>query len=127
MKQTMATKKNIEQRVEEALNSLDGIRQATPAPFLYTRLKLRLEQPGKTVWENISLFISRPAMAFATICIVLLLNMTVFFMKDSSETVSSPAPDQVEQTFNDAYDVASNTNATILNIWNQNNEQHPEK
>ncbi|MEJ0103019.1 MAG: hypothetical protein WDO19_10865 [Bacteroidota bacterium] len=122
----MIQKNNIDQRVEETLNSLDGIQQASAGPFFYTRLKARLEQTEKSVLDAISSFISRPAMVFATICVVLLLNMIVLFRKQPTEMIPSSA-DQNEQTLNNAYDVASSTNTTILNIWNQDNEQHIQK
>ena len=33
---------DIEKRVEETLNSLDGIKRATPQPWLFSRIKARL-------------------------------------------------------------------------------------
>jgi hypothetical protein len=121
MKKTMMKKNNIQQRVEDAMESLDGIQQVAPAPFFYTRLKARLERAEKSVWETIGSFISRPAVVFATICLVLLLNVTVLFRGHSSE-IATPSADQNEQTLNNAYDVASSTNTTILNIWSPDNE-----
>src|SRR5260221_5588375 len=102
----MIQKNNIDQRVEETLDSLDGIQRASAGPFFYTRLKAKLERGEKSIWETISSFISRPAMVFATICVVLLLNMIFLFRKQSTEIISSSA-DQNEQTLNNAYDVAS--------------------
>src|SRR5258705_5637179 len=103
----MIQKNNINQRVEETLDSLDGIQRASAGPFFYTRLKAKLEQGEKSAWETISSFISRPAMVFATICVVLLLNVVILFRKQSTEIISLSAADQNDQTLNNAYDVAS--------------------
>ncbi|MDP5122142.1 MAG: hypothetical protein NWQ46_11145 [Spirosomaceae bacterium] len=35
--------KNIDKKIEETLNSLDGMNRAEPRPFFYTRLKARME------------------------------------------------------------------------------------
>lgn len=35
--------KNIDKKIEETLNSLEGINRAEPKPFFYTRLKARME------------------------------------------------------------------------------------
>ena len=121
----MMKKNDIQQRVEDTLESLEGIQRVSPAPFFYTRLKSRLEQAEKSIWESISSFIARPSIVFATICMILLLNITVLFKKRPTEISSSS--DQNEQTLNNAYDVASSTNSTILNIWSQDNEQHIKK
>ena len=118
----MTQKNNMEKRIEEALSSLDGIQRATPRPFFYTRLMAKIEQNEKGVWENVSSFITRPVMLFATVCIVLLLNVAVLY-KNHVSSAKITAAEQLEQVPNDAYDVASNTNTTIYNIWSQDNEQ----
>jgi len=118
----MTQKNNMEKRINEALSSLDGIQRATPRPFFYTRLMAKIEQNEKGVWENVSSFITRPVMLFATVCIVLLLNVAVLY-KNHVSSAKITAAEQLEQVPNDAYDVASNTNTTIYNIWSQDNEQ----
>lgn len=121
----MTQKDNIQKKVEEALNSLDGIQPASVQPFFYTRLKARLEQT-KGVWENISSFISRPAMMLATVCLVIVLNLAVLYKNHASSARVSSA-DQFEQTLDNAYDVASNSNTTLYNIWSQDNDQRTQK
>jgi hypothetical protein len=36
--------KHIEKKVEQTLHALDGMERARPKPFLYTRIKARLEK-----------------------------------------------------------------------------------
>jgi hypothetical protein len=74
----------IEQKVEKTLKALDGIEQAKPNPFYYTRLKARMEkellQP-KTVlgWTF------QPVYAYASLVIVLLINVfTIVTLNNNS-------------------------------------------
>jgi hypothetical protein len=113
----MTQKNNMEKRIEQALSSLDGVQRATPQPFFYTRLKARLEQTEKGVWESVSSFITRPAMLIATVCMVLLLNVAVLYKNHISSL--KVTAEQLEQIPGDAFDVASNTNTTIYNVWSQ--------
>ena len=57
----MKQKMDIEKRVEQTLNSLDGIQRASPQPWLFSRIKGRLmQQDDKTVWGVIGSFLSKP-------------------------------------------------------------------
>lgn len=86
---------DIEQKVETTLKAFDGMAQAEPNPFYYTRLKARMEkellQP-KTVlgWTF------KPVYAYASLVVVLLINIfTIVTLnnksshpKDSAQTYS---------------------------------------
>lgn len=78
----MKNKKNIDQEIEAALNSLADIQKAKPAPYLLTRIHARLSSPVKNTWENIAGFISRPAIMAAGICLLLIINISVLFYKN---------------------------------------------
>ena len=62
---------NNEKRIEEVMNSLDGIQQAEPNPFLYNRILNRINSasgeyaPVKLVW-----------LAAASLALIFLLNFT---------------------------------------------------
>ncbi|MFC4263156.1 hypothetical protein ACFOWM_09720 [Ferruginibacter yonginensis] len=67
--------KNINEKIEAAMQSLDGITQAAPAPFLLTRLQSAIaQQENPTVWMRIASFLSKPAVAFSAIAVVVSLN-----------------------------------------------------
>ena len=85
----MKQRNDIGKKVEEALNSLDGIQRATPQPWLFSRVKGRLiRQEEKTMWETLGSFLSRPAIAIAGLCLILMLNGFLLFnqQKESSST-----------------------------------------
>lgn len=68
---------HIHKQVEDALSSVDNIDRAEPKPFFYTRLEARLAKNRSNRWETLSRAISKPAIAFATLAIVLILNAAV--------------------------------------------------
>ena len=73
-----------DKKIEEIMQSLDGIEKATPSPFFFSRLEARM-QKEKSVWENISSFVAKPVYAFACICLVILLNASVILFTASSK------------------------------------------
>jgi len=109
----MRNKQKIQHKVEETLNSLDGVKQATANPFLFTRIKARLEREEKGFWVRAFSFISRPAIAVSAIVIVIFINAIVFleFLPETGQEV----PDENEQVFANEYNLSSNTiyDATI--------------
>ena len=85
----MKTRPDIEQKLEDALNSLDGIRRAEPRPFFYTRVMGRLERQDRSVWESIGGFLAKPVVAIAGLCLILALNVVALTRDDSSSLTSS--------------------------------------
>jgi hypothetical protein len=88
----MSTQNN--KKIEEILNSLDGVKR-TPAPdFFYTRLKARMEKdilpaPARSR-------ILRPAYAFAALVLVLLVNAAVILKNNSGNVVSAAEGDSLQ-------------------------------
>lgn len=64
----------IQKKVDDAMDSIVNITKATPKPFFYTRLEARLYRTERNGWERLSRLISRPAVAIATLSLVLILN-----------------------------------------------------
>ena len=76
--------KDIEQRVQEAMDSLEGIQRAEPQPYFYTRLTARLQRDEKTIWETMGSFMARPAVAVAGLCLILVLNVALLLRQDNA-------------------------------------------
>ena len=85
----MKQQSDIEKRVEDALNSLDGIQRAEPQPWLFSRVKGRLLKEEKTGWETISSFLSKPAVAIAGLFLILGLNGVLVYNQQSVGSVSA--------------------------------------
>ncbi len=81
--------KQQEQWIENALNSLDNAQSAEPKPFLYTRLYAKMTNKKESVWDFYLQFLSKPAIAFASICVVIAVNVLVISngYKQQSQTI----------------------------------------
>ncbi len=76
----MKQQNDIEKRVEQTLNSLDGIQRASPQPWLFSRIKGKLmQQDDKSVWGTIGSFLSKPVIAIAGLCLILMMNGYLLF------------------------------------------------
>ena len=99
----MKHKDDIEKRVEEVLNSLDGIRRAEPQPWLFSRIKARLSHEDAeemTVWGTLGSFLSKPAVAIASLCVIMLFN-GVLLLNRPTKISSTGIAAQSEQTASD--------------------------
>lgn len=68
----------LNRKIEKVMESLDGIEKASPKPFFFTRLEARM-QKEKSKWETLSSFVGRPLVAFACICLIIIINAAVIF------------------------------------------------
>lgn len=100
----MNKKSDIQNKVVAAINCLDGLTQASPGPFFFTRVQARLNKIEKNVWESISAFIARPTIAIAMVCLVLLMN-TVAVLQHTKTLTS----DQSDQSVYEEFNLATNT------------------
>jgi hypothetical protein len=73
----MKNEQYINRKVDETLASLDDVKQATPTPFLFTRVMARLQSAKESYWEKTSRVISRPSFAVAGLTTVIILNVVV--------------------------------------------------
>ncbi len=103
----MNRKEHIQQEVERTLNSLDGIQGAASNPYLFTRVKARLEKHEKNFWGTALAFISRPAVAVTTILIAIFINAVVFYESRSEQPTQSAS--EGEQLFANDYNLTDNT------------------
>lgn len=111
----MKQKVDIEQRVEQALNSLDGIQQAGPKDWFFTRLNAKLQKEEKSVWASIASFLAKPQVAIAGVCTILVLNV-VFLLGQQQENVSSTATIHTEVGTDNESIIASNSSFDYENI-----------
>lgn len=72
----MKNKLDIEHKVDDALNSIDQLERASMPPYFFTRLEARMQR-GKTFWEKATILLAKPVVAFASICIILFLNIYI--------------------------------------------------
>ncbi|MEO7263900.1 MAG: hypothetical protein ABIW38_03260 [Ferruginibacter sp.] len=73
-------KKQIEEKVEETLLSIEGMQRATPAPYLLTRINARKQEIAtreNSIWFRLGIMLSRPVVAVSCLLLLLLLNTVV--------------------------------------------------
>lgn len=91
---------NQEQLINETLESFTGSKRAAPGPFLLGRILARLEQNApESIWTRITAFISRPAVAFATIASVLLLNAGILWVKEAVPAATANTSSSTKDEF----------------------------
>ncbi len=78
---------NIETKIDQTINALEGIKAAEPKPYFYTRLHARMERElltPKTVlgWQF------KPIYALSAVAIVLIINIFTFINLQKIETNS---------------------------------------
>jgi hypothetical protein len=66
---------------DEYLQALEGMQEAGPAPFFYTRLRARMEKGN----ESAGSFSLRPMLAIAALAIVLLLNTIAIIQQQETK------------------------------------------
>jgi hypothetical protein len=109
----MTDKNNIQQEIEKTLQSLDGAKRAAANPFLFTRIRARMQQGG---WERITSFIVRPVIAFSVLFLVIGINAFVLLRSENNtrETESITAGD-----LTDEYSIASLNDYDYENTENE--------
>ena len=106
----MKQRTDIEKRVEETLNSLDGIQRATPQPWLFSRIKKRLaEDEDRTIWGAIGGYLGKPAIAIAGLCFILMVNVFLVVNNQQKENTASFFSAQADQSVDSESLIASSS------------------
>lgn len=105
----MINKENIQQEIDKTLESLDGLQRAVSNPFLFTRIKARMQK--QSGWERITTYLNRPVIALAVLALVIAINGWAVFgseKENSTQETDSIAiadiPDDYNLTANNNYD-----------------------
>lgn len=105
----------INKKIEETLNSLDGIRRAEPRPFFYTRLMGRLQRNEKTIWETMGSFMAKPVVVIAGLCFILVFNAFMLLRQDAANAIQTQASNEQLATDNE-YLLATNSSFDFENL-----------
>jgi hypothetical protein len=108
----MKDKVQIQREVEKTLESLDSIQRAQANPYLFTRVKAALQKEESGAWGQAIQFMGRPVIAIATIMLILLINMVVFF------SMRAKSSDEDQQLYANEYV----SNSTMIDYENATNQ-----
>ena len=104
---------NFNKIIEDCLNSLNGIKKASPDPFFFTRLEARMKRETG-IWEKISSFVAKPLVAFACICMVIMINAAVIFSSEKSSSTKAASQNNELATM-DEYNQVNSTFYEFVN------------
>lgn len=100
-------KNKLDKLVEDTINSMDNAAHATPAPFLLTRIKARMERDvTSNAWEKVTAFVARPFVVFPAVVAVLAVN---FWIIQSSVHTSHPSASDYSKVITDDYSLSTAT------------------
>jgi flagellar biosynthesis/type III secretory pathway M-ring protein FliF/YscJ len=91
----MTQKEKIQGEIERTLQSFDGVKKAEANPFLFTRIKARMNKRS-TGWEGIFSFVSKPAIAIAIVAIVMAVNGWALWGSNTNEETITESPNASE-------------------------------
>jgi hypothetical protein len=86
----MENNEPINKLIDGALNSLDGAVRATPKPYLFTRLNARMQNERESNWDRAFKLISKPAVAFTVLCLVIAVNTMVVALNYTDKATAVP-------------------------------------
>lgn len=98
--------RKLNKKIDKVMQSLDGIEKASPAPFFFTRLEARMRRE-KSSWEKVSSFVAKPVIAFACVCLVIMINAMVIFSSRNSQNSTDQQTNELATT--DEYNLVSST------------------
>jgi hypothetical protein len=112
---SMNKQEQINKLVEQALNSMDDAQRATPRHFLLTRIHARMNKASDSAWEKAGWFITRPAVAFSGLCLIVVINAGVIFnYKTTTQTATADVAVQ---------NTADEFSYTVAGIYDTENTQ----
>jgi len=112
----MTQKEKIQQEIEETLKSLEGVKRAEANPYLFTRIKARMNK-RTGAWERTFSFVSKPLVALAVLALVMAMNGWALW--DSNAEEVTPADNSVSELATEYNTVASVNNYDYENMTNE--------
>lgn len=82
----MKSNSEINRKIQETLDSFEGIQRASAPDFFFTRLQGRLYKETRSTWELVGSFITRPVVFATLLSLVLLTNFFVVYKEELNAT-----------------------------------------
>lgn len=85
-----------DKNIDEILDSLDGVKRATPPGFFYTRLRARMEKEAGTARSMPRIL--RPSWIMAMLAVILIINVTVILQSGKKTDTSTASESEKLQS-----------------------------
>ncbi len=96
--------KNIQNRVDETMSSLDNMHRAEMPPFFQTRLMARVEKANEL--ESNWLTVRKPVLVIAVLAVLLLMNTVLLTQQTNGSTKNNAFENQSLQGFASEYQLS---------------------
>ena len=103
--------KDIQDKVEATLHSIDGITRAEITPFFYTRFQTKLINTETSIWwQQLLLVTIKPTVCITTLSVFLFLNITAIttIIKEKKQATTI-AESTTMQSFAKEYNLSTTT------------------
>ena len=115
----MTPQEKIQQEIERTLQSLDHVKRAEANPFLFTRIKARMNKKANGL-EGVFSFISKPIIAVAILLLVMAVNgWALWGGSDSEVVITADNGSSAFELANEYNTVASVSNYDYENMTNE--------
>lgn len=114
----MISKEQIQQEIEKTIDSLNKVKRAQANPFLFTRIKARMNKKASG-WEGVFSFISRPAVAIAILLLVMAVNGWALWDSSGKTVTADNGSASVSELASEYNTVASVNNYDYENMTNE--------
>ncbi|KYG82385.1 hypothetical protein AWN68_14060 [Roseivirga echinicomitans] len=111
---SMKNENNIENKISQALNSIEGIESAEVKPFFYTRLQAKMENEIAPSYGRFSI-LANLKLSLAMLAVIMVFNLTSLVFLTSSQDTSSTATSALDE-FSEEY-FSSPNNYDYLNEY----------
>lgn len=86
----MSNKEELEKKINQTLNSLEGLGKAEASPFFYTRLEAKMEQQLLPASSSLT-FLGEFRWSVAALSLFMIMNITSLFFLTGTDTASEEA------------------------------------
>jgi hypothetical protein len=114
----MTQKEKIQEEIERTLQSLNSVKRAEANPFLFTRIKARMNKKSSG-WESVFSFLNKPAIAIAILLIVMAVNGWALLGSSKPTEIAGGVNDNASELANEYNTVASVNNYDYENMTSE--------
>ena len=94
-------------KIDAALKSIDGLAKASPKPFLLTRINAALDNTAaETIWSRIAFFLKKPIVFGLTILLLIFINILVIKSIKNKSEIENFAKTATSQKYDFAINVS---------------------
>ncbi len=96
----MKNRSELDRKIQETLDSLNGLKRASAPDFFFTRLQAKLVYESRSIWDRAGSFITRPLVFATVLAAVVFTNFIVVFKEEVNIASQSSIEKQGPEEYN---------------------------